>query len=328
MSQSSRRARSRFLVRGAYLYRLSFAMFSLVCCLGMPISWAQEKFRDCSDCPQMVVIEPGTFVMGSPDDEEGRTSEREGPTRTVTIPYRFAMGRYEVTVGEFGHFVQATGYETDAERDVGHPGCFAWHASDKTFSWRPGTHWRNPGFPQDQRHPAVCLSWNDAQAYVNWISQRTGRVYRLPSEAEWEYAARAGSSASRPWGPDTALACQYANVADETTGPADSKWDDRHPCSDGYFFTAPVGSYQPNAFGLNDMIGNAWEWTQDCYKADAYTHPLPDSKTYELPNCTERGVRGGAWYSSPKRARAAYRGGYAPESRINLYGFRLVTILP
>lgn len=293
------------------------------------LSFAQTTFQDCPDCPVMVTIDPGSFFMGSPEDEMGRSGDgREGPAHPMTIPYRFAMGRDEVTVEEFRRFVLATAYRTDAERDVEQPGCLTWDIGDGALKWRPGANWRNPGFPQGDRHPVVCVSWTDAQAYVQWISSQSGKAYRLPTEAEWEYAARAGSRESRPWGNDAAEACQQGNVADETPGADGFRWKDGHPCRDGYFYTAPVGSYQSNAFGLNDMIGNVWEWAQDCYRPDAYASGHGDSAVGEFPACPARALRGGSWFSSPQRARPAYRGGYSAASRSNLYGFRLVTNIP
>jgi formylglycine-generating enzyme required for sulfatase activity len=290
------------------------------------VAAAVEPFRDCRDCPEMVAIEPGVFRMGSNADEADRADDgREGPTRWVRIARRYALGRNELTVGEFRRFVDATGYVTSAERDPAGPGCLGWLASDGKLGPRPGMQWRDPGYPQQDRQPVVCVSWNDARAYVAWLGQLSGQPYRLASEAEWEYAARAGSRAGRPWGDDPAQACRYANVADEGRGAEGFAWSERHACTDGAFFAAPVGSYRADAFGLDDMIGNVYEWVQDCYDPGAYAKVSTptDGRPVEAADCKARGLRGGAWISGPERTRPAYRGGYGPDTRVNVFGFRV-----
>jgi len=293
-------------------------------------AFAADSFRDCKDCPEMVAVDPGRFRMGSPADEAGRVADgHEGPVREIRIGQRFALGREEVSVGQFKRFVAATGHVTSAELEPAGPSCLGWLAVDAKLAHRPGLQWRSPGYAQGDQHPVVCVSWNDAQAYVRWLGHLSGQVYRLASEAEWEYAARAGSTSSRPWGDDPAIACVYANVADETTGVSGFSWSDRHACQDGHFFAAPVGSYRPNAFGLQDMLGNVWEWVQDCYDPAAYsrTDTALDGRADETPGCAARGLRGGAWISGPGRTRPAYRGGYGPETRTNVLGFRVARSL-
>lgn len=286
---------------------------------------AAEAFRDCSDCPAMVLVEPGRFRTGSPADEAGRAVDgHQGPVREVRISQRFALGREEVSVGQFKRFVAETGHLTSAERDPAGPSCLGWLALDAKLAQRSGLNWRSPGYAQGDEHPVVCVSWNDTQAYLRWLSQLSGQAYRLASEAEWEYAARAGSSTSRPWGDDPSKACLYANVADETPGASGFTWSERHACTDGHFFAAPVGSYRPNAFGLQDMLGNVWEWVDDCYDPAAYSRAEAAADT---PACTARGLRGGAWISGPGRTRPAYRGGYRPETRTNVFGFRVARTL-
>jgi formylglycine-generating enzyme required for sulfatase activity len=293
-------------------------------------SGAAEPFSDCKDCGAMVVVEPGVFRMGSPADEAGRAHDgREGPVRELRIARRFALGRYEVTVGEFQRFVADTGYLTSAERDPAGPSCLGWLAQDSKLAPRPGMNWRTPGYAQSAQQPVVCVSWNDAQAYVQWLSQRSGQAYRLASEAEWEYAARAGAATRWPWGDAPGLACRFANVADQTPGETGYVWPEGHACSDGHFFAAPVGSYQANAFGLYDMIGNVWEWVQDCYSTSAFAQaatPL-DGSPLEVADCKARGLKGGAWISGPERTRPAYRGGYGPDTRVNVFGFRVARSL-
>jgi formylglycine-generating enzyme required for sulfatase activity len=281
-------------------------------------------FRDCPDCPEMVAIPAGEFSMGSPASEEGRGKD-EGPQHQVRIGKAFALGRKELTVGEFGRFVQASGYRTSAEKDAG-KGCYAWDKSDGKWDWRAGRKWSEPGYAQGEQQPVACVSWDDARAYVQWLAKETGQGYRLPSEAEWEYAARAGGKTARPWGDNPKDACSHANVADNTTYEGTS-WELKHDCSDGYWFPAPVASYQANRFGLYDMIGNVWEWVQDCYQ-DSYTGAPADGSAREGGKCEARVLRGGSWDGKPQYARSAFRFGDAPANRFNVSGFRLARTLP
>jgi len=286
------------------------------------IAQAEGTFRDCPDCPEMVSIPAGSFIMGSSPEEAGR-SGNEGPSHQVSVG-PFSMGRYEVTVGEFRQFVQETQYKTDAERNAGiFKGCKAWDVSDGTFQWRAERRWDNTGFTQTERQPVVCVSWNDANAYAGWLSHKTGKAYRLPSEAEWEYTARGKTSTSRYWGNSPSASCLYANVADATVGPGNLAWKNRNDCEDEYFFTAPVGSYLPNAFGLYDMIGNAFEWTADSFHDD-YNGAPTDGSAWQGNN-GQRVFRGGSWNSEPRSARAAARDSAGPSFRISSVGFRLAS---
>ncbi len=297
---------------------------------------AGTTLGDCADCPPMVVIAAGEFTMGSPASETGRF-DNEGPQRAVRISRPFALGRSEVTFAEFQRFAQDTGYKTEAERDVGRPGCFAFNFADRTATkndWRPGKSWRDPGFEQTtDRDPAVCVSWNDAKAYLRWLSGKTGKAYRLPTEAEWEYAARAGTKTSRPWGDDPAQACAYANVADQSTyrtgvGPGSKTWSrsNRHECNDGRYLTAPAGSYKANGFGLYDMLGNAWEWTEDCWNA-GYQGAPSDGSAWLAGDCSRRVLRGSGWSSEPRLARSATRDRESSGFRRSTVGFRIARTL-
>jgi sulfatase modifying factor 1 len=289
-----------------------------------------EPFRDCADCPEMVAIPAGGFGMGSPASEAGR-EEREGPLHRVTLGRPFALAKYEVTVGEFRAFVQATNYRTDAENNVGNAeGCFILDTvPGGKNGYRSGHYWDNPGFNQGARHPVVCVSWNDAKAYVKWLAEKTGKGYRLPSEAEWEYAARAGTTTARYWGDDPNQACGYANVADQSKGPGAyaNGFGSKHECNDGNFFAAPVGSYRANAFGLHDMLGNAWEWTEDCANP-GYADAPSDGSAWTTGDCAKRVARGGGWGSRPGYVRAAYRSGSGATVRIDNFGFRPARMLP
>ncbi len=255
----------------------------------------------------MVTLPAGSFVLGSPDNELGRKDD-EGPQRLVTLK-KFSLSKTEVTRGQFAVFVSETGY------DAGN--------SCRTMEYgrwedRSSRNWRNPGYSPDDNHPVVCVSWRDAQAYVQWLARKTGQPYRLPSEAEWEYAARAGSKASRHWGDGADVACTYANVADQTKLDDDLMWTDQHACLDGYWYTSPVGSFKPNAFGLLDMLGNAWEWVDDCWGETRAGAPVDG-------RCS---VRGGGWNSSPDRVRSAARGADPSLKRSSSLGFRVAKTLP
>jgi formylglycine-generating enzyme required for sulfatase activity len=270
-------------------------------------------FRDCEVCPDMVVLAPGTFRMGSPATETTRM-DREGPVQTITFTRPFAVGKFEITRGEFARFVQET------NREMG--GCNAWDGA--TLEYAAGKNWREPGFAQTDSDPVVCVNWQDANAYGQWLAQKSGKSYRLPSEAEWEYAARAGNPRTRPWGDNANEACRYANVADQTAKKSvrgGASWF-VHECEDGKVYTAPVGSFQPNAFGLHDMIGNAWEWAGDCWNASLVGAPA-DGATRN-GDCTRRMVRGASWQSYPGLARSAMRARAEPDNRSADYGFRVV----
>jgi formylglycine-generating enzyme required for sulfatase activity len=300
----------------------SFAWLLLAACTvtGGPSSFAAAPpaFRDCDDCPQMLSIPGGSFTMGAARGEEEREKladefrERSQPLRRVDVK-RFAIGKFEVTRGEYRVFADATGRKAD--------GCFVWVAD---FELEPARSWRDPGFAQDDRHPVTCVSWNDATAYAVWLSQKTGRNYRLPSEAEWEYAARAGTTTSRYWGDDPDLACEFANGGDRTSAAQidfAKNWG-AAACSDGHAYTAPVGAYHANAFGLHDMLGNVEEWTQDCWNAD-YKGAEANSNARTSGDCSQRAVRGGSWIDAPLGLRAAYRVGSPTVIRVYRRGFRV-----
>jgi formylglycine-generating enzyme required for sulfatase activity len=280
---------------------------------------AGQTFRDCSDCPEMVVIPAGSFTMGSPASEVGRDKD-EGPQRSVNVK-SVAFGKTHITRGQFAAFVNAISH------DAGNS-CYTFEGGK--WEERTGRNWRNPGFTQSDNHPVVCINWEDAKAYAKWISSKTGKVYRLPTEAEWEYAARAGTTTARYWGESPDQACGYANVADQT---AKSQIEGAsglsiHNCTDGYAYTAPVGSFKPNAFGLNDMVGNAWQWVEDCWHDDYKGAPTDGSAWVTGANCGQRVLRGGSWNSLPQDARSADRNRITTTNRGFSVGFRLARMLP
>jgi formylglycine-generating enzyme required for sulfatase activity len=271
--------------------------------------------------PEMVLIEGGTFLMGSPaGDAEADDDER--PAHQVTVR-PFALARCETSVGEFRRFVEETGYQTTAER-AGN--CYTVNAAGDGFEERAGARWDAPGFPQTDDHPVVCVSFDDALAYARWLSARTGAAYRLPTEAEWEYAARAGEPGPRAWPGGADAGCAHANGADRA---AKARFDDWGimDCDDGHVFPAPAGRYRRSGFGLSDMIGNVWEWVEDCWH-DSYDG-APGDGTAWLDSGGEcaRVVRGGAWDVVARLLRAPGRGGFAPGYRGGNLGFRLARSL-
>ena len=247
---------------------------------------AQEaggQFRDCEVCPEMVVVPGGSFTMGSPSTEVGRYDDEE-PQHRVTIDYKFAAGVYEITFDEWDACALMGGCRNHSPRDSG---------------------WGCGGCP------VISVSWEDAQVYVEWLSRTTGEHYRLLTEAEWEYVARAGTQTAWYWGEAEPGQCRYANAGDTSA-----------PCSDGYQNTAPAGSFEPNAFGLYDALGNVWEWTADCWN-DSYSDAPNDGSARQTGNCSVRTARGGSWLTAPSTLRSAQRGRTQAGNRHTDLGFRV-----
>lgn len=279
-------------------------------------------FRDCSDCPEMVVIPAGSFEMGSEFLNQMRDNEMrpEGPIHTVTIAKPFAAGKFEVTHAQYAQFVEETGYTPATS-------CVTWEGRDPLDN----VNWTDPKIgplPKDDE-PVVCVSWNDARSYTAWLAGKTGQPYRLLSEAEWEYVAKAGSDAAWPWGDDVSDICDYGNVFDQTgkTEPRSAQNDNASAraaaCDDGYMLVAPVGQFKPNAFGLYDTIGNVWEWVQDC-SIEYYEVEPADGSAYESPNiCEKRAVRSGSWRSRVSRQRTTFRGRDPADLAYYMFGLRL-----
>ena len=286
-----------------------------------------QIFRDCSDCPEMVVVPDGSFLMGSSaadlekvletfrsDDNEGnrRSLLREQPQHSVTIPRAFGMGRYPVTRAEFAAFVRETGYLISG-------GCTLF--ANYRFEHHANAGWMNPGFSQTDRDPVVCVNWNDAQAYATWLNERlkgevpsrSGGPYHLPSEAEWEYAARAGTQTLRWWGDSIGS----GNAVCDGCG---TRWDRKQ--------TAPVDTFPPNPFGLSGVLGNAGEWTEDCGNLNYEGAPIDGSAWTSGRWCGARVVRGGSFASRPWLVRPAVRLDPDADRHINLYGFRVTKKLP
>ncbi|MGE4220861.1 MAG: formylglycine-generating enzyme family protein [Alphaproteobacteria bacterium] len=271
----------------------------------MAVPATAKTIRDCPDCPQLTVIPAGSYTMGSPGAEEG-AEINEGPQRRVDIAYRLAVGTYEVTVGQFRAFVKATKYAAE--------GCWLGNAVIG-FDLDPAAGWWVPGYEQTEDSPVVCVNWDDAQAYLRWLSQKTGKPYRLLTEAEWEYVARAGATGRYPWGEQASR--KYANFGESEccagAAEAEDKWVE----------AAPVGSFPPNKFGVHDMLGNVWEWVEDCWHQSYAKGPVDGSAWIKAGLCETRGVRGGSWFDIPDLLRLAYRHKDDKGARIMLLGFRV-----
>jgi formylglycine-generating enzyme required for sulfatase activity len=249
-----------------------------------------ETFRDCPECPEMVVVPAGEFTMGSPESEESRGND-EGATRTVKIAKPIAVGKFEVTFAEWDACVAAGGCKQKPEAD-----------------WGRG------------RQPVMRVSWDDTKEFTAWLSKKTGKPYRLLTEAEWEYAARAGTTT--PFSFGKTITPDQANFNGNYTYGGSSKGQYREK-------TIDVGSFKPNAFGLHDMHGNVWEWVEDCYQGSYKGAPKDGAAASATSGCS-RVVRGGSWNNYPWILRAAFRGRGGPVNRDSFLGFRVgrLVVLP
>jgi formylglycine-generating enzyme required for sulfatase activity len=287
---------------------------------------------------KLTLIPAGEFKMGSGESAEDTVAffkktygrgllradmfKNEHPQHRVRITKPFYLGTYHVTRGQFRQFVKETSYKTDAEKGE-NPGAFGWNPDKKTFDFNEKYSWRNVGFEQTDEHPVVNVSWTDAVAFCKWLSRKEGEIYRLPTEAEWEYACRAGTTTRYYSGDDPETLAKVGNVADAAAKAQFPDWIWTIKANDGYVFTAPVGKFKPNAFGLYDMHGNAWQWCADWYGAEYYTaSPADDPAGPDSGN--GRVLRGGSWDSRPDVIRSAARGRGSPDFRLDYSaGFRV-----
>ena len=273
-----------------------------------------DTFRECETCPLMVVVPPGRFLMGADGGEDARY---EGPVHEVDIRRAFAVGVFELTNAEYGAFIAATGHRWGQN-------CRIWNGELPVET--PGKDWRDPGYGRPPRpdEPAACINWNDAKAYAEWLADSTGQPYRLLSEAEWEYVARGKTPKKRyTWGDRDEDACKYANVFDQSAAKADKPrpWKPVN-CDDGFTLVAPVGQLEANVFGVHDIIGNVWEWVEDCYVM-TYLDSQTTQAAQVVHGCDRRGVRGGAWSTVVNRQRPEFRGRDPVDLTTQIFGTRI-----
>ncbi|MBV1933384.1 MAG: formylglycine-generating enzyme family protein [Parvibaculaceae bacterium] len=262
--------------------------------------------------PTMIEILPGRVVMGA-DRAEWAAGEDEFPRHEVRVQKSFRISQTQVTRGEFLAFVAATGYRRAGACRV---------SSDAGWVDDRSADWRTPGYSQSDLHPVVCVSWTDAQAYIDWLNEESGGLYRLPTESEWALAARAGSTGRNFWGDSAYDSCTYGNVNDLSAKNKSVKVAE--PCDDGYLYTSPVGTFAPNGFGLYDIQGNAWEWVADCWTGDYKGHPLDGSAMQNAEGvCAQRVARGGSWYDTPGPVRLEAREHRSMSTAMSFIGFRL-----
>ena len=250
--------------------------------------------------PKMILIPAGNFIMGCRDDKESDCQDEEKPDHKVNIK-QFYLAETEVTVGQFRAFVDATKYKTTAEQE----GSCRSYVDGKWTSVK-GNSWKKLGFDQGDNHPVACVSHNDAKAYVEWLSEITGKTWRLPSEAEWEYAARAGTETSYSWGKD--IGSNNANCRGDL-------------CGDKFKYTSSAASFSANEYGLFDMHGNIWEWVEDKWHSD-YNGAPNDGSAWVSGNSSRRVLRGGSWSRTPQYLRSAFRSHNTPDYRGYYIGFR------
>jgi len=328
--------------RVALQSRICLALASLSACSG--VFAAESSAIENSLGMKFVRVPAGEFMMGSDESLESlahtypqyarqdlQALGDEGPRHAVRITRSFYLGQHEVTVDQFRRFIEGSGYVPESIADgTGGYGYNPSHdpansARGDAFEGRdPRYSWRNPGFPQTGDHPVVNITWNDAAAMARWLSEREGVRYRLPSEAEWEYACRAGTSTRYNTGDEPASLLGSAALLDQDTA---QRWPRRQPFAlaghDGYAFTAPVGSFAPDAFGLFDMHGNVWEWVADLYGEAYYAESPRDDPTG--PGVGDLHVRrGGSWATSALYARSSYRNWNTAQTRYTLVGMRLL----
>ena len=267
----------------------------------------KDRFRECAKCPEMVVVPGGEYVMGSPDDESERTNI-EGPQHRVKIARRFAVGKLKVTRDEYEAFMNETSYS-------GGDKCFT--LEDGKAEERSGRSFRNPGFDQDGKHPVVCINWDDAKAYVAWLSKKTGKLYRLLSESEWEYVARAGTKTPFWWG--SSISTDQANYDGNSSYGGGSKGQYRQK-------TVPADVFEANPWGLFQVHGNAFEWVEDCWN-ETYQYAPSDDWVRLAGNCGRHVRRGGAWNIGAKMLRSAYRDQRPALTRGSNMGIRVARTL-
>ncbi len=294
--------------------------------IGEPVQAEKPLFE--SDDAGWTTVASGEYTMGcSPSDRSCTAAEK--PVTAVKVA-GFKIAQNEVTVREFRAFVEDTGYETDAEINAGgFTGC--WARSEKKgisretvrWGWLAGKNWKSPGFTQTDDHPVTCVSWNDANAYTKWMTKKLGKTVRLPTEAEWEYAARAGTTRRYSQAASPSGLCEFENVADRTKSTTGSAWPSPIKCTDKYWTTAPVQTFKPNAFGLYDMLGSVSEWSGDVWLDKLPQQPVSRSAN-TVGDANQRVLRGGSWNGKAADVRVSARKKAPRASRASITGFRVV----
>jgi len=288
----------------------------------------REASKDCEQCPEMVVIPAGTAILGASADDR-LSNPDELPERRFVIREPFAVSRYEITRDQYEAFVRAT------NRPVGGD-CLTDRVKRGDWQIDANTTFRDPGFAQAGNHPVACVNWDEAQAYVAWLNSQTSGGYRLLTEVEWEYVARGGATQNfvYPWGNDQAQGCPFANIFDRTMmtryegqDTSGYKVFDPMECEDGLFNTAPVGSLQPNGFGVYDIIGNVAEWIADCYNPSRDQLAESGAPPASTEPCARRFIKGGSWGSLAHNVRIAERIPYAGTHRDDSIGIRVAKTL-
>lgn len=314
----------------------SYVALMLALCM-FPVSAAPgESFVDCAGCPEMVVIPAGEFLMGATDEElriaalPAHFDGREKPRHPVTISRPFAVAKYEISRAQYAQFIDATGY---APSD----GCWAFIGSE--FVFEEDRNWRHSKLDQAEDHPVTCISWHDAVAYADWVSERAGARYRLLSEAEWEYAARGGTQTTYWFGDSDEDICRYLNLGDIATRDR-FRWHEKTmkyapldnwrnvPCQDDYGSTAPVTHGPPNPFGLHNVLGNVQELVADCWHPNYNNGPTTQAPRHTSGDCTYRAMRGQGWSAISASTRAAFRAKMLATDRRFYLGIRLARDLP
>lgn len=292
---------------------------------------APRPFRDCASCPPMVVVPAGQFVMGA-ELAESRAlglpdywAVREQPRHRVVVDTAFAIARYEITREQFAAFSRDANYE---------PASGCWHFIGSEWLFDEQRNWRDAKIGQADDHPVTCINWHDAAAYADWLSEKTGEAYRLVSEAEWEYAARAGTETAYWFGDDPAVICRFVNLGDLDTRDR-FRWDKTEikydvmddwkgqPCRDGHATTAPVTSTSPNPFGIHGLLGNANEWVADCYHENYADGPATQRARVTSGDCGLRVMRGQGWTGMAAGTRPAFRLKMNATDRRFTFGFRV-----
>lgn len=278
-----------------------------------------------------VWIPGGKFTMGSKYSASSIVSkyggktiywEDEFPSRSVTLTEGVWLASHEVSNRQFAEFVEEEEYVTDAEKEGW---TWSWDERNRAWSKAAGVDWKNPGWDDDDNNPVVCVSWNDANAYIEWMNKKGAGKFRLPTEAQWECACRAGSTKAFPWGDRADDGVDQENVADLADN-GERRWQNPFKFQDGHHFVSRVKSFAPNAWGAYDMIGNVREWCNDWYEPDYYE--TSDNKEGRIDpkgpsSGADRAIRGGSWFDSPENCRAANRSGRSPDHRYTFVGFRI-----